>query len=349
MATIYLGPFPSEDPPVPKKTEGMTSSFRGDPPAHSLGNFPIIDPLCPETCPIQSMEFCRPEYWSGKLFPSPGDLPNPGLLHCRWILLPTELPGKPLLRCYRKHSCDNNLHTQRAVQEEMEGSYSIPSKLHDGHKSFHPYTLGCVDSQGYGRISHLSTQFFGKLSTTDKVCEVYRIVTWLTQGPPVFSRHGQKQATGILLVFSSLLRNSWKSKPWSLVTNHECVDNWEVTGECEAVCSSRRKMNLINVNQDEQIPKTHQEGKWKWVPDGLVQYDTWWKVKVKSCLTLCNSMDCSLPGSSVHVILQVRILEWVAISFSSGSPDPGINLLALQADSLPSELPGKPMYHDTIM
>ena len=38
-----------------------------------------------------------------------------------------------------------------------------------------------------------------------------------------------------------------------------------------------------------------------------------------SCLPLCNSMDCSLPGSSVHRIFQARILEWVAISFSRGS------------------------------
>ena len=37
------------------------------------------------------------------------------------------------------------------------------------------------------------------------------------------------------------------------------------------------------------------------------------------CLTLCNSMECSLPGSCVHGILQARILEWVAISFSRGS------------------------------
>ena len=36
----------------------------------------------------------------------------------------------------------------------------------------------------------------------------------------------------------------------------------------------------------------------------------------QSCLTLCNPMDCSLPGSSVHGIFQARILEWVAISFS---------------------------------
>ena len=37
-----------------------------------------------------------------------------------------------------------------------------------------------------------------------------------------------------------------------------------------------------------------------------------------SCLTLCNPMDCSLPGSSVHGIFQARVLEWVAISFSRG-------------------------------
>ena len=44
------------------------------------------------------------------------------------------------------------------------------------------------------------------------------------------------------------------------------------------------------------------------------------KVKVaQSCLTLCNPMDCSPPGSSDNGILQARILEWVAISFSRES------------------------------
>ena len=42
----------------------------------------------------------------------------------------------------------------------------------------------------------------------------------------------------------------------------------------------------------------------------------------QSCLTLCDSMDCILPSSSVHGILQARILEWVAISFSRGSSQP---------------------------
>ena len=51
------------------------------------------------------------------------------------------------------------------------------------------------------------------------------------------------------------------------------------------------------------------------------------KVKKKSevtqsCQTLCDPMDCSLPDSSVHGILEARILEWVAISFSRGSSRP---------------------------
>ena len=46
---------------------------------------------------------------------------------------------------------------------------------------------------------------------------------------------------------------------------------------------------------------------------------------------LCNPVDCTLPGSSLHGILQARILEWVAISFSRGSSQPmdqtqGLNL-----------------------
>jgi len=57
--------------------------------------------------------------------------------------------------------------------------------------------------------------------------------------------------------------------------------------------------------------------------------------------TLCNSMDYSWPGSSVHEIFRVSILEWVAMPFSRGSPQPRDQTQspALQADSLPSEPP----------
>ena len=48
----------------------------------------------------------------------------------------------------------------------------------------------------------------------------------------------------------------------------------------------------------------------------LLYHCTTCEVKViQSCLTLCDSMDCSPPGSSVHRTLQARILEWVAIPF----------------------------------
>ena len=63
-------------------------------------------------------------------------------------------------------------------------------------------------------------------------------------------------------------------------------------------------------------------------------------------LTLYNPMDCNLPGFSVHEILQARILEWVASSFSSGFswPRDWTQVQSLQADSLPSEPPEKHIY-----
>ena len=59
----------------------------------------------------------------------------------------------------------------------------------------------------------------------------------------------------------------------------------------------------------------------------------------QSCPTLATPWTVA-PGSSVHGILQARILEWVAISFSRGHSQPRIEpeSPALQADSLPTEL-----------
>ena len=66
------------------------------------------------------------------------------------------------------------------------------------------------------------------------------------------------------------------------------------------------------------------------------------------CPTLCNPVDCSLPGFSVHGILQARILEWVIVSFSGDLPDPGTEpgSPALRADAVTSEPPGKPEHHN---
>ena len=65
-------------------------------------------------------------------------------------------------------------------------------------------------------------------------------------------------------------------------------------------------------------------------------------VCAQSRLTLCNPLDCSMPGSSVHGIFQARTLEWVAISFSGGSSLPKPTSPALQADLLLLSHQGSP-------
>ena len=63
----------------------------------------------------------------------------------------------------------------------------------------------------------------------------------------------------------------------------------------------------------------------------------------QSCLTLCHPMDCSPPGSSAHGIFQARIQEWLPFPSPGDLPDARVKpgSPTLQADSLPSEPPGK--------
>ena len=87
-------------------------------------------------------------------------------------------------------------------------------------------------------------------------------------------------------------------------------------------------------NRKGNVKKRHEEifdrTSLEWVEKGkasmslLMSYSTLVeKVLVAQlCSTLCNPMDCSPPGSSVHGFLQARILEWVAIPFSKGSSWP---------------------------
>ena len=67
------------------------------------------------------------------------------------------------------------------------------------------------------------------------------------------------------------------------------------------------------------------------------------------CLTLCDPMDCSLPGSSLHRILQVRILEWVSMLPPRDLTHPGIDPVSLTSPVLAGRFfttrsPGKPIY-----
>ena len=100
----------------------------------------------------------------------------------------------------------------------------------------------------------------------------------------------------------------------------------------------------------QRIPWTEEPGGLQSMGSQRVRHDwvtslTLCAKSLQSCLTFCDPMDCSPPGSSVHGILQARILEWVAIPFSPGDlSKPGIKpgSPALQADSLPFELQESP-------
>ena len=71
----------------------------------------------------------------------------------------------------------------------------------------------------------------------------------------------------------------------------------------------------------------------------------------QSYMTLCDSMDCSPTGFSVHGILQVRIMEWVAISFSrwSSRPRDQTQVSHTAADCLLAEPPGKPQEYFSLL
>ena len=66
---------------------------------------------------------------------------------------------------------------------------------------------------------------------------------------------------------------------------------------------------------------------WTFIRHVYIYIHVCWFMNVKVtqlCPTLCNHMGYSLPGFSVHGILQARILEWIAVSFSRRIPTPGI-------------------------
>ena len=105
------------------------------------------------------------------------------------------------------------------------------------------------------------------------------------------------------------------------------------------------------------------EGRWRGNRWSLKHFHAgalFWMIPCVCCVLSClcqvrlyNPMDCSPPGSSLHGILQARILEWVAMPSSRGSSQPrdwnfiSWRLLHWQAGSSPLVPPAKPLY-DTV-
>ena len=108
---------------------------------------------------------------------------------------------------------------------------------------------------------------------------------------------------------------------------HDGLGEWGSLGRCQLIITAS-----VFVSQSPLGPVKRQPNP----PPGqitrsvlcLCSYSIWFSylvcmcLVIQSCLTLCNPMDCSPPGSSVHGILQVRILEWVAMPSYKGSSQP---------------------------
>ena len=87
------------------------------------------------------------------------------------------------------------------------------------------------------------------------------------------------------------------------------------------------------------------------MPVSLLLLCTCYCLVAKSFSTLCDTMDCSLTGSSVHEISQAKILERVVIPFSRDLTNTGIESasLALEADSLPLSHQGSLIAHKNVL
>ena len=97
-----------------------------------------------------------------------------------------------------------------------------------------------------------------------------------------------------------------------------CVSNsvsWQGT---ETHCSRISRNCLVPLTEKEWFVR----GSYLWEQNAEGNLQLKLSVKWLSCVRLCDPMDCSLPGFSIHGIFQARILEWVAIFFSTISSNP---------------------------
>ena len=99
------------------------------------------------------------------------------------------------------------------------------------------------------------------------------------------------------------------------------------------MCGGRKiRDNFVSSSQFCCGPKTVPKNKFYFLKSTLKTISTYYMVYpddgilcvwvTQPCLTVCDPMNCSPPGSSVHGILQARILEWIAMPFSRGSSQP---------------------------
>ena len=111
-------------------------------------------------------------------------------------------------------------------------------------------------------------------------------------------------------VLHSICQQIWKTQQWPQDWERSVFIPVPKKGNTKE-CSNYRTIALISHASKVML---------KILQTRLQQYVN--RVHAQSCPTLCDPMDCIPSGSSVHGILQTRILEWIAISYSRGSSQP---------------------------
>ena len=149
--------------------------------------------------------------------------------------------------------------------------------------------------------------------------------------PPGSSVHGFSQARMLALVAIFFSRGSSRPRDWTCVS---CIagrffttepPGKSIIGYCCCCWVASVVSNSVRPHrpQSTRLPRPWDSpGKNTGVGCHFLLYAGKWKVKVKSlksCPTLRDPMDCSLPGSSIHGIFQARVFEWGAIAFSNNS------------------------------
>ena len=102
----------------------------------------------------------------------------------------------------------------------------------------------------------------------------------------------------------------------------EVWERWQVLGSCVSQRVGRGRRYAERRRRIEQTSGERDGDMTGQFLFPLIAVSFHWSEVAQSCPTLCDPVDCSPPGSSVHGVLQARILEWVAISFSRGSSRP---------------------------
>ena len=122
---------------------------------------------------------------------------------------------------------------------------------------------------------------------------------------------------------SSCLKNPWTEEPGDGSPQHHTeLDRTATT--YHARCIRHHFNQIFQFSKQLEVSLNSDPS---YIADGNIQWGVCVCVCVcvlvaQSCLTLCNPMNCSVPGSSNHGILQARMLEWETIPFSRGSSQP---------------------------